>query len=88
MTIERPEPGFSNDEVGMLRSFIDHSRATIRLLASGLRDAQLDRLCLDNIGRYKRPRKYFYMDALPKNNYGKVLKTTLRAMVAAAPAQA
>ena len=42
MTIERPEPAYSNDEVGMLRSFIDHYRATIRLQASGLSDAQLD----------------------------------------------
>ena len=42
MTIERPEPSFSNDEVGMLRSFLDHYRATIRLQASGLTDEQLD----------------------------------------------
>ena len=42
MTIERPEPSFTNDEVGMLRSFLDHYRATIRLQASGLTDAQLD----------------------------------------------
>ena len=42
MTIERPEPAYSNDEVAMLRSFIDHYRATIRLQASGLTDAELD----------------------------------------------
>ena len=42
MTIERPATTFSNDEVGMLRSFLDHYRATIRLQASGLTDAQLD----------------------------------------------
>ncbi|MCY4727008.1 DinB family protein [Nocardioides sp. STR2] len=42
MTIERPEPAFSNDEVGMLRSFLDHYRATVRLQASGLTDEQLD----------------------------------------------
>ena len=42
MTIERSEPAYSNDEVGMLRSFLDHYRATIRLQASGLTDAQLD----------------------------------------------
>ena len=42
MTIERSDPPFSNDEVGMLRSFLDHYRATIRLQASGLTDAQLD----------------------------------------------
>lgn len=42
MTIERDETAYSNDEVGMLRSFLDHYRATIRLQASGLTDAQLD----------------------------------------------
>lgn len=41
MTIERPEPKFSNDEIGMLREFLDHYRATIRLQASGLTDEQL-----------------------------------------------
>jgi acyl-CoA synthetase (AMP-forming)/AMP-acid ligase II len=39
---------------------------------------ELDRLCLDNIARFKRPREYRFVDALPKNNYGKVLKTELR----------
>ncbi len=42
MVIERSEPAHSNDEVGMLRGFLDHYRATIRLQASGLTDAQLD----------------------------------------------
>lgn len=42
MTIERAEPAYSNDEVGMLRGFLDHYRATIRMQASGLTDAQLD----------------------------------------------
>ena len=39
---------------------------------------ELDNLCLSNIARFKRPREYRFMDALPKNNYGKVLKTELR----------
>jgi long-chain acyl-CoA synthetase len=38
----------------------------------------LDRLCLDNIARFKRPKGYRFVDALPKNNYGKILKTDLR----------
>jgi long-chain acyl-CoA synthetase len=38
----------------------------------------LDSLCLENIARFKRPREYRFVDALPKNNYGKVLKTELR----------
>jgi len=40
--------------------------------------AELDRLCLDAIARFKRPRDYVFLPALPKNNYGKVLKTELR----------
>ncbi len=40
--------------------------------------AELDRLCLDAIARFKRPRDYVFLDTLPKNNYGKVLKTELR----------
>ena len=44
--------------------------------------AALDRLCLDHIARFKRPRHYRFVDSLPKNNYGKVLKTELRRMLA------
>ena len=40
--------------------------------------AELDALCLDNIARFKRPKRYVMVDALPKNNTGKVLKTRLR----------
>ena len=39
---------------------------------------ELDNICLKNIARYKRPREYFFVAELPKNNYGKVLKTELR----------
>jgi long-chain acyl-CoA synthetase len=42
----------------------------------------LDALCLENIARFKRPREYRFVEALPKNNYGKVLKTELRKLVA------
>jgi long-chain acyl-CoA synthetase len=41
--------------------------------------AELDRLCLDSIARFKRPKDYVFVDALPKNSYGKILKTELRA---------
>jgi long-chain acyl-CoA synthetase len=40
----------------------------------------LDALCLSEIARFKRPKDYVFIDALPKNNYGKILKTELRAM--------
>ena len=42
----------------------------------------LDDLCLANIARFKRPREYRFVEALPKNNYGKVLKTELRQLLA------
>jgi long-chain acyl-CoA synthetase len=47
--------------------------------------AELDRLCLDHIARFKRPRAYRFVEALPKNNYGKVLKTELRRLLEQAP---
>ena len=40
--------------------------------------SELDALCLDNIARFKRPKDYVFVNTLPKNNYGKVLKTELR----------
>jgi len=45
--------------------------------------AELDRLCLDHIARFKRPKEYRFVDRLPKNNYGKVVKSELRATMAA-----
>jgi long-chain acyl-CoA synthetase len=43
----------------------------------------LDAHCLLHIARFKRPKRYEFVDALPKNNYGKVLKTELRARLTA-----
>ncbi len=40
--------------------------------------ATLDAHCLAHIARFKRPKHYRWVAALPKNNYGKVLKTELR----------
>ena len=45
---------------------------------TGVGEDELDRLCLDNVARFKRPRAYFFIDRLPKSNYGKILKTALR----------
>jgi long-chain acyl-CoA synthetase len=39
---------------------------------------ELDNLCLAEIARFKRPKDYVFVEALPKNNYGKILKTDLR----------
>lgn len=40
--------------------------------------ASLDALCLARIARFKRPKHYVFVEGLPKNAYGKVLKTDLR----------
>ena len=44
----------------------------------------LDAHCLDRIARFKRPKRYHFIDALPKNSYGKVLKRELRERLARA----
>jgi acyl-CoA synthetase (AMP-forming)/AMP-acid ligase II len=40
--------------------------------------AELDAHLLDRIARFKRPKRYEFIDELPKNSYGKVLKRELR----------
>ncbi len=51
--------------------------------ASGvdLDEAELDVHCLEHIARFKRPKAYEVVSELPKNNYGKVLKTDLRKLL-------
>ncbi|HEX7437829.1 MAG TPA: AMP-binding protein [Caldimonas sp.] len=45
---------------------------------------ELDALVTAHIARFKRPRAYRWVASLPKNNYGKILKTELRTMLARA----
>ncbi|WP_297774158.1 AMP-binding protein [Mycobacterium sp.] len=44
--------------------------------------AALDAHLLRRIARFKRPKRYEFVDELPKNSYGKVLKRELRASLA------
>ena len=56
-------------------------RVTAFIVAKGpepVDETALDLLCLAQIARFKRPRAYHVLAALPKNSYGKVLKTELR----------
>jgi acyl-CoA synthetase (AMP-forming)/AMP-acid ligase II len=64
--VGRPHPEWGEDVVAFL------------VLRSPVSAAELDDLCKSNIARFKRPRDYRFVPALPKNNYGKVLKTELR----------
>jgi fatty-acyl-CoA synthase len=40
---------------------------------------ELDAYLLERMARFKRPKRYEFIDELPKNSYGKVLKRELRA---------
>lgn len=42
----------------------------------------LDRFCLERMARFKRPKYYLYVDDLPRNASGKVLKRQLREKIA------
>ena len=66
--VGRPHPEWGEDVVAFV---VTRPGAT-------LAPAELDQLCLANIARFKRPKDYKFVDALPKNNYGKILKTELR----------
>lgn len=48
---------------------------------------ELDAWCLQTIARFKRPKHYRFVPTLPKNSYGKVLKTELREQLQAAQAR-
>ena len=66
--IGRPHPDWGEEVVAFVVP-----RAT-----TSVTEVELDQLCVDNIARFKRPRAYFFIDRLPKSNYGKILKTALR----------
>lgn len=71
--IGRPDPEWGEDVV----AFIVPRNGSVD-------PAALDAHCLTRIARFKRPKDYRIVEALPKNNYGKVLKTTLRQWLTAA----
>jgi long-chain acyl-CoA synthetase len=74
--IGRPDPQWGEAVVAFVVA------APGRRCDAGLLDAH----CLASIARFKRPKEYRFIEALPKNNYGKVLKTELRASLGHDPA--
>ena len=66
--VSRPHPEWGEEVIAFV----------VRREGTDVTGSALDRLCLDNIARFKRPKGYRFVDALPKNNYGKILKTELR----------
>ena len=51
------------------------------VVANAVSAEELERLCLENLARFKRPKGYYFLETLPKNNYGTVLKTELRKLI-------
>jgi long-chain acyl-CoA synthetase len=70
--VGRPHPEWGEEVVAFV----------VRRPGTNVEADALDRVCLDHIARFKRPRAYRFVASLPKNNYGKVLKTELRAQLA------
>ncbi|MDO9435834.1 AMP-binding protein [Hydrogenophaga sp.] len=53
----------------------------VRREGTSIETAELDTHCLAHIARFKRPKAYVFVEGLPKNNYGKVLKRELRDLI-------
>jgi fatty-acyl-CoA synthase len=51
----------------------------VAFIVGSASQAELDAHILERIARFKRPKRYEFVDGIPKNSYGKVLKRELRA---------
>jgi len=50
-------------------------------------EARLAAYCAEHLASYKRPRRFEFVDALPRNAYGKVLKKDLRRRLESPPSE-
>ncbi|WP_109807152.1 class I adenylate-forming enzyme family protein [Sphingosinithalassobacter portus] len=66
--VGRPHPEWGEDVVAFIVAKPEQS----------VERDELDQICLDNIARFKRPKDYFFIEELPKSDYGKILKRELR----------
>jgi long-chain acyl-CoA synthetase len=71
--IGRPHPEWGEEIVAFV-SLVEGARWEPR---------ELDAWCLERIARFKRPKVWRRLGELPKNAYGKILKTELRAVLGA-----
>ena len=63
-----PDPQWG-EEIKAIVSLVPGSAAT---------ESELIDFCTEHIARYKKPRSVEFVDELPKNNYGKIVKRELR----------
>ncbi len=68
--IGRPDPDWGEIVVAFI----------VPRAGADISEAELDDHCVSSIARFKRPKTYVFVESLPKNNYGKVLKTELRTL--------
>ena len=72
--VGRPHPEWGEEVVACV---VVREAADVRAV-----ERECDAMCIERIARFKRPKAYVFVDALPKNNAGKILKSELRAAVA------
>ncbi|WP_142846109.1 class I adenylate-forming enzyme family protein [Telmatospirillum sp. J64-1] len=66
--IGEPEPEWGEQVVAYV----------VRAEGAQVKEAELDSFCRQNIASFKKPKRYVFVSSLPKNSYGKILKTELR----------
>lgn len=69
--VGRPHPEWGEDVVAFVVLRPGHS----------ITGDDLDKICLNNIARFKRPKSYMFIEELPKSDYGKILKRELRKLL-------
>jgi acyl-CoA synthetase (AMP-forming)/AMP-acid ligase II len=60
----------------------DWGEVVVAFIVGTAAEPELDAHLLERIARFKRPKRYVYVDELPKSSYGKVLKRELRERLA------
>lgn len=60
----------------------DWGEVVVAFVVGTATESDLDAHLLDRIARFKRPKRYVFIEELPKNSYGKVLKRELRERLA------
>jgi fatty-acyl-CoA synthase len=56
----------------------DWGEVVVAFVVGTASETELDAHLIERIARFKRPKRYEFVDEIPKNSYGKVLKRELR----------
>ncbi|UPK37427.1 AMP-binding protein [Bradyrhizobium sp. 186] len=75
--IGRPHPEWGEEVVAVV----------VPAAGKSVRRDELDQMCNAWIARFKRPKHYYVTGELPKNSYGKIVKTELRTLLSESSAR-